>query len=84
MMMVIHPSIELYLLDEQGGVLAYSAPEGVVKRTQVDLEPILKFLDGRARFPLKGDDPRDADGHKVFSAARILDRNRTASQRREK
>jgi len=72
-LMVINPSIELYLLDEQGGILAYSAPEDVVKRTQVDLEPILKFLDGRARFPLKGDDPRDADGHKVFSAARILD-----------
>jgi signal transduction histidine kinase len=75
-LMVINPSIELYLLDEQGGILAYSAPEDVVKRTQVDLEPILKFLDGRARFPLKGDDPRDADGHKVFSAARILDQGR--------
>jgi two-component system OmpR family sensor kinase len=75
-LMVINPSIELYLLDEQGGVLAYSAPEGVVKRTQVDLEPILKFLDGHTRFPLKGDDPRDADGHKVFSAARILDQGR--------
>ncbi|MCP4407921.1 MAG: HAMP domain-containing protein [Gammaproteobacteria bacterium] len=70
-LMVINPSIELYLLDEQGAVLGYSAPEGKIKRTQVALEPVNEFLDGNARFPLKGDDPRNPDGHKVFSAARI-------------
>lgn len=70
-LMVINPSIELYLLDEHGAVIGYSAPEGRVKRTQVALEPVLKFLDGNARFPLKGDDPRDSEGRKVFSAARI-------------
>ncbi len=71
-LMVINPSIELYLLDEQGSVLGYSAPEGKVKRTQVALEPVRKFLDGSARFPLKGDDPRNPAGRKVFSAARIV------------
>jgi signal transduction histidine kinase len=71
-LMVINPSIELYLLNEQGAVLGYSAPEGKVKRTQVALEPVRNFLDGNARFPLKGDDPRNPDGRKVFSAARIV------------
>jgi len=71
-LMVINPSIELYLLDEHGNVLGYSAPAGKVKRTQVALKPVLAFLDGNARFPLKGDDPRHPDGHKVFSAARIV------------
>ena len=71
-LMVINPSIELYLLDEQGAVLAYSAPAGKVKRTQVALEPVREFLDGNARFPLQGDDPRNPDGRKVFSAARIV------------
>ena len=70
-LMVINPSIELYLLDEHGAVLGYSAPEGKVKRSQVALEPVREFLDGSARFPLKGDDPRNTDGRKVFSAARI-------------
>ncbi|MDH5611037.1 MAG: HAMP domain-containing histidine kinase [Gammaproteobacteria bacterium] len=74
-LMVINPSIELYLLDKQGGVLDYSAPEGKVKRTQVDLEPIMAFLHSDARFPLKGDDPRDLDGQKVFSVAEITNEN---------
>jgi len=71
-LMVINPSIELYLLDGQGKVLAYSAPEGKVKRTQVALQPIRQFIDGAARFPLKGDDPRNPEGRKVFSAAEIV------------
>ena len=70
--MVINPSIELYFLDKQGAVLGYSAPKGKVKRTRVALDPILKFLDGNARFPLKGDDPRNLNGQKVFSAAKII------------
>jgi two-component system OmpR family sensor kinase len=70
-LMVINPSIELYLLDEQGAVIGYSAPEGKVKRSTVSLTPVQQFLDGGARFPLVGDDPRNADGRKVFSAARI-------------
>jgi signal transduction histidine kinase len=70
-LMVINPSIELYLLDEQGAVIGYSAPAGKIKRNTVSLTPVQKFLDGGARFPLVGDDPRNTDGHKVFSAARI-------------
>lgn len=72
-LMVINPSIELYLLDEYGAVLGYSAPAGKVRRTQVALEPVREFIDGNARFPLKGDDPRNPEGRKVFSAARIVD-----------
>lgn len=72
-LMVINPSIELYLLDEQGAVLGYSAPEGKVRRARVTLGPIEEFLNDSARFPLKGDDPRNPDGSKVFSAARIAD-----------
>ena len=72
-LMVINPSIELYLLDAQGAVIGYSAPAGKVRRTQVALEPVRRFLDGDARYPLKGDDPRNPEGQKVFSAARIID-----------
>jgi len=71
-LMVINPSIELYLLDPEGRVLGYSAPEGKVKRELVALEPVGKFLEQDARFPIEGDDPRQPDGGKVFSAARII------------
>lgn len=74
-LMVINPSIELYLLDTQGVVLGYSAPAGKVKRTQIDLDPVKKFIGNSARFPLKGDDPRALDGQKVFSAAEIRNDN---------
>jgi signal transduction histidine kinase len=71
MLMVINPVIEIYLLDTDGRVLAFSAPPGKVKRQQVSLEPIRRFLDGSAALPILGDDPRDAAHRKIFSAAPI-------------
>lgn len=70
-LMVINPSIELYLLDSQGNILDYSAAPGKVKRNQVSLEPVKKWLTGNSVLPLQGDDPRDSSRRKVFSAARI-------------
>src|SRR5688500_5455535 len=32
-LMSVNPSIEIYLLDDSGKILAFSAPEGKVKRT---------------------------------------------------
>jgi len=71
MLMVINPGIEIYLLDPGGRVLAYSAPQGKVKRKRVDLGPLRRWLDGDMTIPLLGDDPRDPDRKKVFTAARI-------------
>ena len=67
--MAINPGIEIYLLDRGGEILGYSAPPGTVKRMRVALEPIKAFLSELERFPVLGQDPRDAGGHKVFSAA---------------
>lgn len=72
LLMVINPSIELYLLDPRGGILAYSAPEGKVRRDQVDMQPVRQFIDGTARFPLQGDDPRSPHRKKVFSVAPVI------------
>ncbi len=71
MLMVINPSIEIYLLDVKGNVLDYSAPQGKVKRQVVDTKKIEKFISGDVRYPVLGDDPRDLSREKVFSAARI-------------
>jgi two-component system, OmpR family, sensor kinase len=71
MLMTINPSIEVYLLDPQGEILAYSADPGKVKRTNVRLQPITEFLAGSDAFPILGDDPRSREGEKIFSAARI-------------
>lgn len=70
-LMVINPSIEVYLLDPDGQILAYSAPKGIVVRDNVEVEPIARYLEANSRLPIFGDDPRDPKGEKVFSAAPI-------------
>jgi signal transduction histidine kinase len=70
-LMVINPNIEVYLLDPQGEILAYSAPKGIVVRERVDLGPVHQFLEVDSRLPVLGDDPRNETGTKVFSAAPI-------------
>jgi signal transduction histidine kinase len=72
MMMVINPSIELYLLDPTGAVLAYSAPPGRVKLSRVDLGPVQALVNGNGRLPILGDDPRNPDRRNIFSAAPIV------------
>jgi signal transduction histidine kinase len=67
-LMLVNPSVEVYLLDINGRVVGNAAPIGHLRRDQVNLEPIRRFLSG-ARLPIVGDDPRSVDGLKVFSAA---------------
>lgn len=74
-LMVINPSIELYLLDPAGRILAFSAPPGRVKRESVSLAPIQRFLNDEDNYPLLGDDPRAEDRRKAFSAALIPGRD---------
>jgi signal transduction histidine kinase len=76
-LMVINPDIELYLLDSKGRILSFAAPPGKVKRSDVSLEPIRKFLSGKSSYPILGDDPRDSFRKKVFSAAPIELNNQT-------
>jgi hypothetical protein len=71
MLMAVHPGIEVYLLDKDGGILAYSAPPGKVKRERVSLRPLETFLDGSKTFPILGDDPRSPERRKVFSVSPV-------------
>src|SRR3990170_5882313 len=71
MLMAVHPGIEVYLLDREGGILAYSAPPGKVKRERVSLPPLRQFLAGKDTFPILGDDPRSPERRKVFSVSPV-------------
>ncbi|MGR9045826.1 MAG: ATP-binding protein [Gammaproteobacteria bacterium] len=71
MLMVVNPSIELYLLDSKGAILAYDAPAGRVRLQQVALEPIEAFLRHDA-LPLKGDNPRNPGVQEIFSVTPLL------------
>ncbi len=75
-MMVINPSIEVYLLDTRGKILSYVAPEKVVKLEHVTLEPVHSFLDKDHKKIIYGDDPRNPGEKKIFSAAELIQDDR--------
>lgn len=71
MLMVINPSIEVYLLNPKGRILAFSAPPEKVKRETISLKAVKTFLGHSAIFPILGEDPRDLNRKKVFSVSPI-------------
>lgn len=70
-MMVINPDVEVYMLDTEGNILTHVAPYKKVVREKVNLLPVITFLKNDKSVYIKGDDPRDMFGEKVFSAAPI-------------
>ena len=60
--MRINPSIEVYLLDTDGRILAFNAPPGRVRLDRVDMAPVRKFLAGDSHLPIMGTDPRQPMG----------------------
>jgi two-component system, OmpR family, sensor kinase len=71
LLMVVNPSIEMYLIHTDGTIQAFSAAAGKVKRSRIDLGPVHRFLEEASALPILGDDPRDMQRSKVFSAAPI-------------
>lgn len=69
--MTINPSIEIYLLDQEGRILSYSANPAKIKRKHVSLEPVQRLLENPDAYPLQGDDPRSHDRRKVFSVTPV-------------
>ncbi len=76
--MTINPSVEVYLLDANGRVLAH-ALEGLQGTdpvgAQVDLAPVRRLLsatnDATVLLPVLGTDPRNADRANTFSVAAV-------------
>jgi len=71
--MVINPSIEVYLLDTKGNILSYYAPDKTVEVERVPLEPIERFINSTEETFLMGLDPKNPQTEKVFSAASVIE-----------
>lgn len=69
--MFINPSIEVYLLNKEGNILSYFAPNRDVKIKHLPLEPIQTFIKQEDKALIKGTDPKAPDQKTVFSAAPI-------------
>ncbi|MFZ2450979.1 MAG: HAMP domain-containing sensor histidine kinase [Methylovulum miyakonense] len=74
MLMIVNPSIEVYLLDNNGVIKAFQPnhkrPDERLQLQQVSLAPIQAFLEGKP-LPLTGDNPRNANLPGVFSATEL-------------
>lgn len=70
-LMAVNPSVEVYLLDNDGRIIGNAAPPGHLKRERVALAPIKRLM-ADAPLPVLGDDPRSSEATKVFSAAPVL------------
>jgi signal transduction histidine kinase len=71
--MVINPSIEVYLLDTTGTILTYFALDKKIKLKQIPLEPINSFIQEKGENFILGQDPRNKDRRKAFSAAKVFE-----------
>jgi signal transduction histidine kinase len=67
----MNPSIEIYLLNPQGKILSYYETEKDIELSAVSLEPVRTFIASAGGDYILGDDPRNRDTQKIFSAAAI-------------
>jgi len=70
-LMLVNPSVEVYLLDGDGRIVGDAAPRDRVLRDRIDLAPVRRLLAGEP-LPILGDDPRSMNARKVFSAAPLM------------
>lgn len=84
--MVINPSVEVYLLDMEGKVLTPVLTPDLAKsdiRTPlpyVDLAPIVRFLQADSTYPIVGTNPMHADVKSIFSVAPLYTSNSIAKE----
>jgi HAMP domain-containing protein len=71
--MIINPSIEVYLLDTSGNIVTYYAPDKTIKIKQVPVEPIKELIANHGSHFVLSIDPKDENPHKGFSAAEVYE-----------
>ena len=71
--MIFNPRIDVYILDFNGKLKAKFQKPGSIKLDKIDTKPIKDFISNSAEIPLPimGEDPKEPDRHRVFSATEI-------------
>ncbi|MAW59345.1 MAG: two-component sensor histidine kinase [Planctomycetes bacterium] len=70
-LMAVNPTLECYLVDPAGSILAFDAPPGKVVRSRIDLAPVYEFLEAKTDCCVLGDDPRSLSNQNIFSVAPV-------------
>ncbi len=71
--MLVNPAIEIYLLDKEGTILSFYAPNKTVKLKRISLLPIEEFIKTNGNTCIKGEDPKSPGKPNVFSAAPVTE-----------
>ena len=71
--MIINPSIEVYLLNTEGKILTYYAPDKVIKMKYIPLGPIKEFIADTTGSFIMGIDPKNENSMKGFSASEVYE-----------
>lgn len=74
-LMLLGPAFEFYFVDPAGKILTYSADKNKIKRDSIDLRPLVALIANPNLVPVYGDDPRNINRKKIFSAAPIYNGN---------
>jgi signal transduction histidine kinase len=74
--MIINPSIEVYLLDTEGKILTFYAPDKKIKLDHIPLKYVNEFIKTAGEEFVLGVDPKNPDAEKVFSAAPVYDKGK--------
>ena len=75
--MVVNPSLEIYLLDAQGNIIAHPFTEDAVEMQSVNMFPIRTFLKREDTKLLLGDDPKNARQKNIFSVHPVVENGQT-------
>jgi signal transduction histidine kinase len=74
-LMLLGPAFEFYFVDPAGKILTYSAEVHKIKRENINLSPLVELIANANAVPIYGDDPRNLDRKKIFSAAPIYNQD---------
>lgn len=72
--MVINPSVEVYLLDTAGRIIDFVVPDKTVKTHWVNLDLVKSFIAANGKKYLAGDNPKRPGEESIFSAAPIYEK----------
>lgn len=71
----INPSLEVYLINPKGKIIAWYPPEREISLKYIDIKPIIEFINDKENKCIKGDDPLQPNAKKVFSASPLYMNN---------
>jgi signal transduction histidine kinase len=71
-LMVLGPAFEFYFVDPEGEIITHSIAPSLIRRTRIDLLPLIQLTQNQASLPIYGDDPQHISRKKIFSAAPVF------------